>query len=163
MCLHKGHGLESREAVHSCWHFSKCHKIDYTKTRHPLISVQVVTCHVAVTMKITGPWTMAGKTHIGLVNLYIIVFKIRKPESNSGLVRQKPKSFNGDCMFKKYHDRVLMVCCRNATWAIRTQIVDKNWHLRPDLEVMGMSRLFFLHARPWIPGDEKSIFTVVIH
>ena len=21
----------------------------------------------------------------------------------------------------------------------------------------------FLHARPWIPGDEKSIFTVVIH
>ena len=23
--------------------------------------------------------------------------------------------------------------------------------------------IYFLHARPWIPGDEKSIFTVVIH
>ena len=23
--------------------------------------------------------------------------------------------------------------------------------------------IHILHARPWIPGDEKSIFTVVIH
>ena len=27
----------------------------------------------------------------------------------------------------------------------------------------GMIYVHFLHARPWIPGDEKSIFTVVIH
>ena len=130
MYLHEGHGLEFREAVHSYWHFSKCHKIDYTKTRHPLTSVHVVTCHVAVSMKITGPWTVAGKTHTGPVNLlYIIMFKIRKPEPNSGSVRQKPKNFNGDCMFRKYHDKVLMICCGNATWAIRTQIEDKIWHL----------------------------------
>ena len=48
----------------------------------------------AVTVKITGPRTMAGKTHFGLVNLlYIIMFKIRKIKPNSGSVQQKPKSF----------------------------------------------------------------------
>ena len=47
-----------------------------------------------VTVKITGPQTAAGKTHVGPVNLlYIIMFKIKKIKPNSGLVRQKPKSF----------------------------------------------------------------------
>ena len=48
-------------------------------------------------MKITGPRTMAGETHVGPVNLlYIIMFKIGKIKPNSGLVQQKPKSFHVD-------------------------------------------------------------------
>ena len=55
----------------------------------------------SVTMKITGPRTAAGKTHIRLVNfLYIIMFKIRKIKPNSGSVRQKPKSFQSDWRLK---------------------------------------------------------------
>ena len=53
----------------------------------------------SVTVKITGPRTVAGKTHVGLVNfLYTIMLKIRKIKPNSGSVRQKPKSFLGDCI-----------------------------------------------------------------
>ena len=49
-------------------------------------------------LEITGLWTPAGKTHVVPVNLlYIIMFKIRKIKPNSGLVRQKPKSFHSDC------------------------------------------------------------------
>ena len=37
--------------------------------------------------------------HVGPVNvLYIIMFKIRKIKPNSGSVREKPKSFHGDCL-----------------------------------------------------------------
>ena len=37
-------------------------------------------------MKITSARTAAGKAHVGLVNLYIIMFKIRKikPKAHSG-------------------------------------------------------------------------------
>ena len=49
----------------------------------------------AITMKITGTRTTAGKTHVGPVNhLYIIMFKIRKITPNSGSVWQKPKKFS---------------------------------------------------------------------
>ena len=36
-----------------------------------------------------------------------------------------------------------------------------NDHLSP--KIAGDENDSFLHARPWIPGDEKPIFTVVIH
>ena len=56
-----------------------------------------------VTVNLTSPRTAAGKTHVGLVNLlYLLMFKIRKIKPNSGSVRQKPKSFHGDCRTPQY-------------------------------------------------------------
>ena len=64
----------------------------------------------SVTVKITGPRTAAGKTHVEPANLlYIIMFKIRDIKPNSGSVQQKPKSFHGDCqlfpadLYLRYH------------------------------------------------------------
>ena len=53
---------------------------------------------VSITVKIISLWTAAGETYVGPVNLlYIIMFKIRKIKPNSSSVRQKLKSFHGDC------------------------------------------------------------------
>ena len=45
--------------------------------------------------------------------------------------------------------------CKHVTSFI--QYIAQNWSW------YSLRGLHFLHARPWIPGDEKSIFTVVIH
>ena len=41
----------------------------------------------------------------------------------------------------------------------------QTWHLEAKLSeiCIKIEKCSFLHAKPWIPGDEKSIFTVVIH
>ena len=53
---------------------------------------------IAVTAKVTGPQSVADKTHVIPVNLpYIIIFKIRKIKPNLSSLWQKAKSFLGDC------------------------------------------------------------------
>ena len=62
-----------------------------------LVIIHSMASYVTVTMKITGPRTVASKTHLRPVNLlYTIMIRIRKIKPNSGSVRQKPQSFLGD-------------------------------------------------------------------
>ena len=42
------------------------------------------------------------------------------------------------------------------------ELIVARWSVEMIL-VMWDKDLLFLHVRPWIPGGEKSIFTVVIH
>ena len=44
--------------------------------------------------------------------------------------------------------------------------IEKGCHMvdhKPPIKTIMMKIVNFLHAKPWIPGGEKSIFTVVIH
>ena len=71
----------------------------------------------AVTVKITGPRTAAGKTHVGPVNHYIIMIKIRKIKPNSRLVQQKPESFHSDCACQFCLDQIYVFdSC--TTWVL---------------------------------------------
>ena len=61
----------------------------------------------------------------------------------------------------------LMADRASKAWRVTPMIMqaistsDKS--ITPRLSLNLLDKPIFLHGRPWIPGDEKSIFTVVIH
>ena len=108
MCLHKGRGLESREAVHSCWHLaSKCQQTECAKAHHPSTSVRVpsTTCQVEK-MPWPGCYGLAWEFPMGNYSCHPPAGQFQTPvlstDTNRGI----------------------------------------NIHLRPDLEIMDLSRLF---------------------